>query len=256
MTVVLLVSALSVQAQLKPPQQTDSLIASSANHQDDEDFCGASFCGVYGEPEASLAGRTVVGVIRRPFCDVPEGEKIVVRISVDRYGAVRQVSVCDKETAVTDSCLLEEVRIAAMRTRFSKKADAPEMQDGTITYIFKSEDIKEDFPADLEMRLSEIQDEQPLFMGHDKKYFSEWVTSQLKYPKSARRARIEGVVHLCFTLDEEGDVTNVRVVKSLEPSLDMEAVRVVSSSPRWTPRKIDGIPVSTTFNFPVVFVLR
>ena len=96
----------------------------------------------------------------------------------------------------------------------------------------------------------------PTFLGREANFFSLWVNDRLKYPNEARRNRIEGAVVMNFTIDEEGRVTKIDVKKSPHPSLEREAVRVVSRSPLWQPALRDGKPVKYTFrNYSVIFWL-
>ena len=96
----------------------------------------------------------------------------------------------------------------------------------------------------------------PTFLGREANFFSLWVNDRLRYPNEARRKRIEGAVVMNFTIDEEGRVTNIVVKKSPHPSLEREAVRVVSRSPLWQPALRDGKPVKYTFrNYSVIFWL-
>ena len=71
----------------------------------------------------------------------------------------------------------------------------------------------------------------------------------------AKKYYIEGTVLISFTINKSGDVVNVKVVKSVYPELDKEAVRVVSMSPKWTPALKDGEPVNVTYTYPVIFAL-
>lgn len=96
----------------------------------------------------------------------------------------------------------------------------------------------------------------PTFLGREANFFSLWVNDRLKYPNEARRNRIEGAVVMNFTIDEEGRLTKIDVKKSPHPSLEREAVRVVSRSPLWQPALRDGKPVKYTFrNYSVIFWL-
>ena len=100
------------------------------------------------------------------------------------------------------------------------------------------------------------KDVRPKFGKRDANAFSRWVTSQLKYPEESRRIGREGTVRLRFTVSETGHVEDVEVLESVSWDLDMEAVRVVSSSPRWTPGTKMGRPCKYTFTHPVIFMLR
>ena len=96
----------------------------------------------------------------------------------------------------------------------------------------------------------------PEFDGKEVYSFSRWVNSQLKYPEEAKEKNIEGRVTLSFTVTETGKVSDVKVLRGADPLLDKEAVRVVESSPDWTPGMKDGKPVPVTYTFPVIFQLN
>lgn len=95
----------------------------------------------------------------------------------------------------------------------------------------------------------------PRFQDGDVGQFSHWVNENLKYPKKAVKDSLQGRVTLQFTIEKDGSVTDVRVLRGCAPILDEEAVRVVSQSPKWTPGYVKGEPVRVVFNFPVVFQL-
>ena len=96
----------------------------------------------------------------------------------------------------------------------------------------------------------------PRFNGGDANVFSEWVNSHLEYPKSAKENGIQGRVMLHFTVEKDGSVSNVEVIRGIEDSLDKEAIRVISSSPKWEPGSQRGSLVRVTYTFPVVFQIR
>ena len=100
------------------------------------------------------------------------------------------------------------------------------------------------------------EDTPPMFQGKDRSAFPSWVNSRLKYPEFARKNKIQGTVTVALTIDVDGSVVDVHVIKGANSLLDAEAVRVVKSSPKWTPGYRDGKPVKVTFSFPVVFQLR
>ena len=95
----------------------------------------------------------------------------------------------------------------------------------------------------------------PRFQDGDVGQFSHWVNENLKYPQEAVKDSLQGRVTLQFTIEKDGSVTDVRVLRGCAPILDEEAVRVVSQSPKWTPGSINGEPVRVVFNFPVLFQL-
>ena len=99
-------------------------------------------------------------------------------------------------------------------------------------------------------------DQKPRFQGGDPNAFSHWVNQHLVYPHTAKKDGIQGRVTLQFSVDADGNVVDVKVLRGADPSLDKEAVRVVSSSPKWTPGKHNDKPVKVTFTFPVIFRLK
>lgn len=101
----------------------------------------------------------------------------------------------------------------------------------------------------------QLVEEKPSFMGGDANTFSSWVNAHLNYPEIAKKKGIQGRVTLSFTIDTDGSVTDVKVLKGVHYALDEEAVRVVSSSPRWTPGTQMGVQIRTTYTFPVIFQL-
>lgn len=101
-----------------------------------------------------------------------------------------------------------------------------------------------------------LVEEKPKFQGGDANTFSKWVNSKLVYPEIAKENGVQGRVTLQFTVGKDGKVSNVQVLRGVDPSLDKEAVRIVSSSPQWTPGKQRERAVPVTYTFPVIFQLR
>lgn len=102
----------------------------------------------------------------------------------------------------------------------------------------------------------QLVEEKPSFMGGDANAFSKWVNERLVYPEIAKENGVSGRVTLQFTVNTDGSVSNVKVLRGVDPSLDREAVRVVSMSPKWTPGKQRDRAVKVTYTFPVIFQLR
>lgn len=102
----------------------------------------------------------------------------------------------------------------------------------------------------------QLVEEKPSFQGGDANTFSKWVQSKLVYPEIAKENGVQGRVTLQFTVEKDGSVTNVKVLRGVDPSLDKEAMRVVQSSPKWKPGKQRDRTVKVTYTFPVMFQLR
>ena len=102
----------------------------------------------------------------------------------------------------------------------------------------------------------QLVEEKPSFMGGDANQFSAWVNKRLVYPEIAKENGVQGRVTLQFTVEKDGSVTKVKVLRGVDPSLDKEAVRVVSMSPKWQPGKQTDRAVPVTYTSPVYFQLR
>jgi len=101
-----------------------------------------------------------------------------------------------------------------------------------------------------------LVEEKPKFQGGDANDFSKWVNSKLVCPEIAKENGVQGRVTLQFTVYTDGSVRDVKVLRGVDASLDKEAVRIVSMSPKWTPGKQRERPVKVTYTFPVLFQLR
>ena len=102
----------------------------------------------------------------------------------------------------------------------------------------------------------QLVEEKPSFNGGDANEFSKWVNSKLQYPEIAKENGVQGRVTLQFTVNPDGSVSNVKVLRGVDSSLHKEAVRVVSMSPKWKPGKQRDRAVKVTYTFPVIFQLR
>lgn len=83
----------------------------------------------------------------------------------------------------------------------------------------------------------------------------EYINKNIKYPADAKTAGIQGRVICNFVVECDGSITDIKVYRSVDPSLDKEAVRVLRSMPQWIPGKQDGVPVRVKYLLPVTFKL-
>lgn len=107
-----------------------------------------------------------------------------------------------------------------------------------------------------EQPVYELVDPKPSFKGKDLSYFTKWVASNYVLPDIAKESCIQGRIKVSFIVKADGSVSNVTITQSLDPAFDEEAVRVVSSSPKWSPGMIDGKPVNVQCTIPVVIYFR
>ncbi len=101
-----------------------------------------------------------------------------------------------------------------------------------------------------------VVEDMPTFQGKSSDAFRIYIQQNLKYPIIAQENGISGRVFVQFDINGKGDIANVIVVRGVDPSIDKEAIRVVKSSPKWTPGKQRGRPVRVRFTFPIVFQLQ
>jgi TonB family protein len=100
-----------------------------------------------------------------------------------------------------------------------------------------------------------IVEQMPQFPGGEKRLV-HYISEYTKYPPQAKADKIEGTVVVGFVVSKTGRIENVKVVKSINPALDGEAVRVVISMPYWIPGKQNGLPVDVYYNIPIEFKLQ
>ena len=121
--------------------------------------------------------------------------------------------------------------------------------DGSVTIKYGGKDMEikkagEDFYM--------VVDEMPQFPG-GMKALMDYLSANVKYPEAAKAAKIEGRVTTSFIVGEDGVIRDVKVLRSVSPELDAEAIRVMSSMPKWEPGKQDGKPVPVRYTVPINF---
>lgn len=102
-------------------------------------------------------------------------------------------------------------------------------------------------------KIFEVVEQQPQFPGGS---VNGWLADHIKYPVVAAENGISGRVVVQFVVERDGSVSQVRVVRGVDPSLDKEAQRVISSMPKWIPGKQNGQAVRSRFTVPVTFRLE
>ena len=102
-------------------------------------------------------------------------------------------------------------------------------------------------------KIFEVVEQQPQFPGGS---VNGWLADHIKYPVVAAENGIQGRVVVQFVVERDGSVSQVRVVRGVDPSLDKEAQRVISSMPKWIPGKQNGQSVRSRFTVPVTFRLQ
>ena len=101
----------------------------------------------------------------------------------------------------------------------------------------------------------EVADKMPEFPG-GMTGLMQHLSKNIRYPAEAHTNNIQGRVVVSVIINTEGKVTNAKIVQSVAPSLDAEALRVTGTMPDWIPGTKDGKPVNVKYTFPVVFRLQ
>ncbi|MCQ2236599.1 MAG: energy transducer TonB [Bacteroidales bacterium] len=121
------------------------------------------------------------------------------------------------------------------------------------------EDIHGDIelPLELEGEVEDdpvyiVPDEMPQFPG-GVEAMRRYIAENIKYPAIAGEVDLHGRVWLTFIIDQKGTISDITVIRSLDPHLDAEAIRVVKSMPKWEPGLIKGRPVKVKYTLPVHF---
>ena len=202
---------------------------------------------------------------------------LIVYAGFETSTRAREVAVLDGNTTV-----IEEDDIMAVTVETPPPApEAPSLpmlsdeieiveNDITVDLDFQSLDDT-DVPVNIQEYIrqevveEDVEDEtipfinveqKPTFRGEDANKFAAWVNSRVVYPEIAKENGIEGRVTLQFTISKEGRLEDVKVLSAPDPSLADEAVRVVSSSPKWKPGKQRDRAVKVSYTFPVIYRLR
>ena len=108
---------------------------------------------------------------------------------------------------------------------------------------------------EVETKIFEVVEQMPQFPGGDAALM-KFLSENVKYPVVAQENGVQGRVVISFVVERDGSITDVKVARSVDPSLDREAARVVKSMPNWIPGKQNGSAVRVKYNVPVSFRLQ
>jgi len=115
--------------------------------------------------------------------------------------------------------------------------------------------VVDEKPKEEETKVFDVVEQMPQFPGGPNALF-EYLSKNIKYPVVAEENGIQGRVIVTFVVERDGSITDVKVAKSVDPSLDKEATRVVKSMPHWIPGKQNGSAVRVKYTVPVTFRLQ
>ena len=121
-----------------------------------------------------------------------------------------------------------------------------------ITAVMQVASVKE---VEEENPVFFIVEEMPEFPGGDAALIA-YIAQSVKYPQIAQENGIQGKVYVNFVVGKDGSISNVKIARGVDPSLDKEAIRVVTALPKWKPGKQGGKPVRVSYTVPINFVLN
>ena len=185
--------------------------------------------------------------------DEPEVEKIEIE-RVKSSVAFTVPEIKKDEEVKEDQEMKSQDDLAETNTAIG--AFTVEGNDETAEVKHVEEKIAEPEPVkEEETKVFDVVEQMPSFPGGPSALM-QYLSSNIKYPVVAEENGVQGRVVCTFVVERDGSITDVRVVKSVDPSLDKEAVRVVKGMPKWIPGKQNGAAVRVKYTVPVTFRLQ
>lgn len=154
-------------------------------------------------------------------------------------------AVAEVLTVVEDDVELEQQDIV------SSEDDATAAQ----TETFVAPVVKEEEEEESAQQIFTVVEKQPEFPGGTAELF-KYLSKAIKYPVIAQENGIQGRVVCSFVVNRDGSIVDIQVMRGVDPSLDKEAIRVISEMPKWKPGEQRGKPVRVRFILPVQFRLQ
>jgi TonB family protein len=169
----------------------------------------------------------------------------------------------DKDASIKTSVKKKQkikFQVPEIKDAVDESVDKVDPHDvSTTCYIVV--DLPEDLPRDAPGKLTNENDtlhfveQMPRFPGGSEE-MNRFISKTKKYPVEALEKGISGRVVLKFIVTKNGNITNLKVLRSVSPELDKEAIRIVSLMPNWTPGKQNGQNVNVQFTMPITFTLQ
>lgn len=157
-----------------------------------------------------------------------------------------QPVVVEQIQVVEDNVKVADVEITSVDDAFDKLQN-------TFTPPAPDQRGREEVVED--NQIFEFLEEMPEFPG-GQAAMMKWLGENVKYPAIATENNIQGRVMVSFVVERDGSVSNVKILRGVDPSLDKEAIRLINAMPKWKPGMQTGKPVRARFNIPVTFKLR
>lgn len=167
----------------------------------------------------------------------------------------------NSDMSVSDSVLIDSIdlfidkdRTESIRLESDNTISADPVSN-TVKTNSNNSIIAKDIESTRSSSVIITPDESALFEGGSVDKFGSWVSKQISFPEDIAKKNISGKVIVKFIVDKTGTVTNVELVKGIDPVLDKLVLDAVASSPLWTPAKLKGKVVKNLLYLPVTFAI-
>lgn len=154
------------------------------------------------------------------------------------------------QTVLNDNILPEKLSPKAMASSTELTSPAEDAVQDTVINGKTYREVKKDASGDV----YDVVENLPSFPGGPQALL-QWISENMQYPDAAKKAGIKGRVIVTFVVRNDGRITDARVIRGVDPSLDAEALRLINSMPKWTPGVQDGKAVNVRYNVPFSFKL-
>jgi TonB family protein len=182
---------------------------------------------------------------------------------VNKDGSISNDTIVRSVDPLLDAEALRVVRSMPNWTPGKQKGEAVRVRF-TLPVTFRLDGGEESKPAEVKQvvktstqgeEIFKVVEQMPEYPGGMEELM-KFLQRNVKYPKEAQEQGKQGRVVVQFVVNKDGSITDAKIVKSVDPQLDAEALRVVNAMPNWTPGKQRGKEVRTYFTIPVTFRLN
>ena len=188
--------------------------------------------------------------------------RVIVQFVVNKDGSISNDTVVRSVDPMLDAEAIRVVRSMPNWTPGKQRGEAVRVRF-TLPVTFRLDGGEESKPAEVKQvvkastqgeEIFNVVEEQPMFPGGMEELM-KFLQRNVRYPKEAQEQGKQGRVIVQFVVNKDGSITDAKIVKSVDPQLDAEALRVVNAMPNWTPGKQKGKEVRAYFTLPVTFRL-
>jgi TonB family protein len=188
--------------------------------------------------------------------------RVIVQFVVNKDGSISNDTIVRSVDPLLDAEALRVVRSMPNWTPGKQRGKEVRVRF-TLPVTFrldggdesKSAEVKQVVKAPTQgEEIFNVVEEQPIYLGGHEALM-KYIQQNIKYPKEAQEQGKQGRVIVQFVVEKDGSITDSKIVRSADPQLDAEALRIVNAMPNWTPGKQRGEPVRTRFTLPITFRL-